>query len=124
MQSLDTFPATEKLISCSEHAEGARKRLLGFAGPAATSGRMSKDKEQLDGKEEVFQGKQTTESWNHGVAEWLGRDLKAHPVPSPSHGQGCHPPVQAAQGPIQPDLGCLPGWGTTASLGSCASLHP
>jgi len=33
------------------------------------------------------------------------------------HGQGCPPPAQAAQGPIQPGLECLQGWGTTAYLG-------
>ena len=41
--------------------------------------------------------------------------------PNPSHGQGCPPPAQAAQSPIQPGLECLQGWGTTASLGSCVS---
>ena len=30
---------------------------------------------------------------------WVGRDLKSHLVPTPSCGQGCHPPDQAAQGP-------------------------
>jgi len=49
---------------------------------------------------------------------WVGRDLKAHPVSTPCHGQGCHPPAQAAQGPIQPGLECLQRWGTTAWLGT------
>ena len=40
--------------------------------------------------------------------------------PSPCHGQGCPPPAQAAQGPIQPGFEHFQGWGTTASLGSCA----
>ena len=42
------------------------------------------------------------------------------PKPTPSHGQGCFPPAQTAQGPIQPGLECLPaGVGdATASLGS------
>mgnify|MGYP001855329352 CR=1 FL=1 len=30
--------------------------------------------------------------------------IKAHPVPTPCCGQGCHPSAQAAQGPIQPGL--------------------
>jgi len=29
----------------------------------------------------------------------VGWDLKAHPVPTPCHGQGCHPPAQAARAP-------------------------
>jgi len=35
-------------------------------------------------------------------------------------------PAEAAQGPIQPGLECFQGWGTTASLDSCAraSLPP
>ena len=44
--------------------------------------------------------------------------------PNPCRGQGCPPPAQAAQGPIQPGLERLQGWGTTASLGSCASASP
>ena len=49
-----------------------------------------------------------------------------HSPPSPirCHGQGCPPPAQAAHGPIQPGLKHLQGWGTTASLGSCASASP
>ena len=39
------------------------------------------------------------------------QDLKAHPVPTPCHGQCCHPPAQAARGPIQPSLKHLQGWG-------------
>ena len=35
---------------------------------------------------------------------WVGKDLKAHPVPTHCCGQGCHPAAQAAQGPIQPGL--------------------
>jgi len=34
---------------------------------------------------------------------WVGRDLKAHPVPAPCRGQ-CQPAAQAVQGPIQPGL--------------------
>ena len=45
-------------------------------------------------------------------------------IPTPSHGQGCPPPGEAAQGPIQPGLERLQGWGTTASLDSCASASP
>ena len=47
----------------------------------------------------------------------VGTDLKDHSVPTLCHGQGCPPPAQAAQGPIQPGLERLQGWGTTASLG-------
>jgi len=50
----------------------------------------------------------------------VGRDLKDHPFPTPCHGQGCHSPDQAAHSSIQPGLENLQGWGTTASLGSCA----
>ena len=46
----------------------------------------------------------------------VGRDFKAHPVPTPCSGQCCPPPAQAAQGPIQPGLEHLQGWGTTAPL--------
>ena len=45
-------------------------------------------------------------SQNHRMA-LVGGDLKDHPVPTPSHGQGCQPPGQAAQDPIQPGLECL-----------------
>ena len=43
---------------------------------------------------------------------WVARDLKDHPVPCPYHGQGCHPPDQAAQSPIQPGLEYFQGRGT------------
>jgi len=39
----------------------------------------------------------------------VGRDLKYHPAPTPCHRQGCYPPAQAAQGPIQAGLDCLQG---------------
>lgn len=48
------------------------------------------------------------ESQNHSIA-WVGRDLKAHLVPTLCHGQD--PPDHASQGPIQPGLVCLQGWG-------------
>ena len=51
---------------------------------------------------------------NHRMA-WVGRDLKDHQAPTPHHRQGRQPPylilVQAAQGPIQPGLEHLQGWG-------------
>ena len=47
---------------------------------------------------------------------WVERGLKDHLVPTLSHGQGCNPLDQAAQGPIQPVLECLQG--SIASLGS------
>ena len=39
----------------------------------------------------------------------VGRDLKAHPVPSPCSGQGHLPLDQAAQGPIQSGLEHIQG---------------
>lgn len=56
-----------------------------------------------------------------GVAEnhrlvWVGRGHKDNLIASPSHGQGCHPLVEVAQGPIPPGLELLleskPGRGT------------
>jgi len=41
---------------------------------------------------------------------WVGRDLKAHPVPTPCYGQDCHPLDQAAHGPIPPGHAHLQGW--------------
>jgi len=32
---------------------------------------------------------------------WVGRDLKSHPATTLCHGQGCLPPAEAAEGPIQ-----------------------
>jgi len=40
---------------------------------------------------------------------WVGMNLKDHVVPTPW--KGLHPPAQAAQGLIQPDLECLQRWG-------------
>jgi len=37
--------------------------------------------------------------------------LKDHSFPTPHLGQGCPPPAQAAQGPIQPGLECIQFWG-------------
>lgn len=56
--------------------------------------------------------------------EWLGlRDLR-DPVSTPCHGQGRHPPAQAAQGAIQPGLEHLPEWGTHSSSGQlCHATH-
>jgi len=46
---------------------------------------------------------------------WVGRDLKDHQAPMPRHRQGHQPPHlildQAVQGPIQPGLEHLQGWG-------------
>jgi len=44
--------------------------------------------------------------------------------PNPCCGQGYPPPAPASQGPIQPGLECVQGWGTTASLHSCARASP
>ena len=57
--------------------------------------------------------------------QWLGLEgtsepTQSHPVPW----AGLPPTSSAAQGPIQPGLEHLQGWGTTASLGSCASTSP
>jgi len=41
---------------------------------------------------------------------WAGRDLDLT-VSTPLPWAGCHPPAQAAQGPIQPGLACLQVWG-------------
>jgi len=57
---------------------------------------------------------------NHGMA-WVGRDLKAHLIPTPSLDQAAH-------GPIQPGFECFQGWGIHSfsgqpipppSLGKC-----
>lgn len=39
-------------------------------------------------------------------------------VPPPLLRAGSHPPDQAAQGPMQPGLVHLQGWGTQTSLGN------
>jgi len=44
-------------------------------------------------------------------------DLKDHVVPTPCHGEVCHPPVQAAQVSIQSGLEYLQGWGTHSFFG-------
>jgi len=46
------------------------------------------------------------------------RGAQSPPSATPGHGQGCPPPAQAAQGPIQPGLESLQGWGTHSSLGN------
>jgi len=52
---------------------------------------------------------------------WVGRDLKGHPVPTPCHGQGCHPAAQAAQGPPNLALNASRDGAPTAPLGSSGS---
>jgi len=47
---------------------------------------------------------------------WVGRDLKAHPFSTPAVGW-VPPSAQAAQGPIQPGLEHLQGWGTHSFSG-------
>ena len=58
----------------------------------------------------------------HWITSWLGLEetLKSTPT-HPMPWAGLPPSSSAAQGPIQPGLERLQGWGTTASLGSCAS---
>jgi len=54
-------------------------------------------------------------------------DLKDHLIPTSCHGQGCQPPDQVAQGPIQPGLERLMGWGIHNLSGQCAPVphhHP
>ena len=56
------------------------------------------------------------------LMEWLGLEGTLKPTQShPVLLAGLPPSSSAAQGPIQPGLERLQGWGTTASLGSCAS---
>jgi len=38
----------------------------------------------------------------HRIPEWFGVERTVKPTPC--HGQSCHPPTQAAQGPVQPGL--------------------
>jgi len=52
----------------------------------------------------------TKESKNHRKA-YVGRELEDHLLPTPYHRQGCHPPTQGAQNPIQSGLEHLQGWG-------------
>mgnify|MGYP001852764137 CR=1 FL=1 len=56
----------------------------------------------------------------HRNIDWLKLEqtFKDHLVPNPHFGQGCHPPVQAAQGPIHPGFERLQGWGVLSSLDS------
>jgi len=66
-------------------------------------------------------------SLNQKIIEWLqlGRDLKAHMVPTPCCRQGYHPPARAVQGPIQPGLEHLQGWGIHSFSGQpCATASP
>ena len=53
---------------------------------------------------------------------WIRRDLKDHLVPTPLLWAGCHPPGQAAQGPIQPGLEKLKD-GALLTSDSLQSLH-
>ena len=60
-----------------------------------------------------------------GITEWLWLEgtSKLIQFQSPAVSRAL-PPAQAAQGPIQPGLEHLQGWGTTDSLGSCARVSP
>ena len=53
------------------------------------------------------------ETQNHRTMEWFGLEGILKPIQflPLCNGQGCHPPHQAAQGPIQPGLQHLWGWG-------------
>jgi len=58
--------------------------------------------------------------WEHTIVR---ESLKFQP---PCHGWGCHPPAQGAQGPIQPALVCLQGWGIHSFSGQVVLVptHP
>ena len=48
---------------------------------------------------------------NRKIIEWLSLEVTSQPMlPNPCHEQGCPPPAQAAQGPIQPGLERLQGY--------------
>ena len=47
----------------------------------------------------------------HRITEWFGLEGTFHSVSILCLKQGCHPPEQAAQGPIQPGFEHLYGWG-------------
>jgi len=64
----------------------------------------------------------------HRIIEWLGLEgtSRIMKIQHPCHRQGHQPPHlipdQAAQGPIQPGLECLQGWGIHNLLGQPVSL--
>ncbi|XP_061317325.1 keratinocyte-associated protein 3 isoform X2 [Pezoporus flaviventris] len=58
----------------------------------------------------------TTRIYNHRMV-WVGRDLKAHPVPTPCHRQGHLPIDQVAPSPVQPGLEHCQGWGSHSFSG-------
>ena len=53
---------------------------------------------------------------NHKIL-WFGRDLQGPSGPTPCTEQG-HQQLHQCSEPLQPELGCLQGWGTTTSLGN------
>ena len=60
----------------------------------------------------------------HRTVEWIGLEgtLKIIYFQLPAMGQGHQPPVQAAQGPIQPDLEYLWGGGIHSFSGQSVSV--
>jgi len=64
----------------------------------------------------------------HGITEWLRLEGTSYIIqPQPCAMGSCHPPDEAAQGPIQPGLEHLWGWGAHSSLGSlcqCLTFSP
>ena len=62
------------------------------------------------------------DSESQNVLGWEGH--QSLPSPNPCCEQGCPPPAQTAQGPIQLGLEHLQGWGTTASLGKWEVMFP
>ena len=59
------------------------------------------------------------------ITEWLRleRTLNITELQPQCRGQSCRPPDQAAQGPIQPGLECLQGWGILSSSGQVDMIH-
>jgi len=50
------------------------------------------------------------------IESWVERDFKAIPAPTPSHGQDCRPPDQAAQAPFSLALNASRDGASAASL--------
>jgi len=51
------------------------------------------------------------------------KDLKDHPVPTPSHGQGCHPPLRLSRAPSNLAL-CAFRDGAPQLLWTCTFVSP
>uniref|UniRef100_A0A8B9GSG9 Sodium/hydrogen exchanger n=1 Tax=Amazona collaria TaxID=241587 RepID=A0A8B9GSG9_9PSIT len=62
-------------------------------------------------------------SQNHSLV-WVGRELKAHPVPTPCHEQGHLPLHHVAPSPVQPGLEQCQGWGSQSPLCQVKAIPP